>query len=149
MRRVYVDSNVFFYARIVDRLYGEPCAQVLRSLKSGAVKGALSPLVPLEVANAMRKFGLVREAAGEVRAIYSMGLEVYPLEGTDSREAAEMADETGAGPYDAAHAVVMRRYGISEIISADRVFDRFGWLKRTDPQSFKGQSASQEDKPRK
>jgi predicted nucleic acid-binding protein len=137
LARVYLDSNVFFYAKIMDRTYGRHCAEVLRSVRSGETEGSISALVPLEVANAMKKYGLAAGVADEIRAMFSLGLEVHPLEGTDSREVADVVGETGASPYDCAHAVVMKRYGIEEIVSADRDFDRFDWVRRIDPGSFR------------
>ena len=137
MRRVFLDSNVFFYAKAMDRVYGRPCAEVLKSVASGETKGSISALVPLEVANAMRKFGLGRRVRDEVKAMFSLGLEVHPLEASDSLEAVDVAGETGASPYDCAHAVVMRRYGIKDIVSADRDFERFGWVERVDPKAFR------------
>ncbi len=139
MARVYLDSNVFFYARIMDRVFGRPCASVLKSVASGETKAAISTLVPLEVANAMKRYGLASGEADEIRAIFSLSLEVYPLEGPDTREAADVVEQSGASPYDCAHAVVMRRYGLKEIVSADKDFERFDWLKRIDPRSFTAQ----------
>jgi predicted nucleic acid-binding protein len=136
LARVYLDSNVFFYARIMDRGFGEACARVLRSVESGELEGSISSLVPLEVANAMTKYGLGAGVSDEIRAMFSLGLEVHPLDGTDAREVADVVGKTGASPYDCAHAVVMRRYGIREVVSADRDFDRFDWVRRIDPGSF-------------
>jgi predicted nucleic acid-binding protein len=136
---VCVDSNVFLYAKMTDRVFGRPCATVLKSVASGETKAAISTLVPLEVANAMRRYGLASGAADEIRAIFSLSLEVYPLEGADTRKAADVLEQSGVRPYDCAHAVAMRRSGLKEIVSADKDFDKFVWLKRIDPRSFAAQ----------
>jgi predicted nucleic acid-binding protein len=39
-------------------------------------------------------------------------------------------------PYDCAHAAIMKRNGLSTIVSADKEFDRVNWLKRIDPKSM-------------
>lgn len=109
---------------------------VLRGVSSGETKGSISSLVPLEVANAMVKFKKGADAPAEVNAIFSMGLEVCPVEGTDVREAAEIVQESRASPYDCTHSVIMKRYGLTEIVPADKDFDRFEWVERTDPRSF-------------
>lgn len=44
--------------------------------------------------------------------------------------------EANIGPYDCAHAAIMRRNGLKEIISADKEFDKLNWLKRLDPKSI-------------
>jgi hypothetical protein len=136
MARLFIDSNVFFYAKIMDRVFGEPCSEILGSIASGDVQASTSALVPIEVANALRKFGLAKEVADEVRAIFSLGLEVYPIDPTDVRDAAEIYADSGISPYDCVHAATMRRNGIGEIISADREFDRITWLRRLDPVSW-------------
>jgi predicted nucleic acid-binding protein len=133
MVKVYLDSNVFFYAKIMDRVFGKPCSDILRSVASGDLQACTSSLVPIEVANAMRKYGLGEDVRDEVRAIFSLGLEVYSLDPTDVQEASEVYAASGISPYDCAHAAVMKRNGLDEIVSADREFDKIPWLKRIDP----------------
>jgi len=135
MPRVYLDSNVFFYAKIMDGAFGKSCSNVLRKVASGALEASTSALAAVEVANALRKYGLAKEVTAEVRAIFSLGMEVYHLDATDVREAAEIFVEANIGPYDCAHAAIMRRNGLKEIISADKEFDKIKWLKRLDPRS--------------
>ena len=71
MAKFYIDSNVFFYAKIMDRVFGGPCSEILRSLASGTLEASTSALVPVEVANALRKYGRSKDVAQEVRAIHS------------------------------------------------------------------------------
>lgn len=124
----------------MDRVFGEPCSRVLRRIASNELEASTSALVPIEVANAMRKYGLSGEAEAEVRAIFSLGIEVFSIEPSDAREAGEILGETHMSPYDCLHAVVMRRNGLNEIISADKDFDRLRWLKRVDPRSISRRS---------
>ncbi len=136
MPKLYVDSNVFFYAKIVDRVFGRACAKVLERIATGRMEAATSALVTLEVANALRKYGLSREVTAEVRAIFSLGIDVYPVDPADARDAAEIFDDAKISPYDCAHAAIMRKNGLKEIVSADTEFDKLGWLKRLDPRSL-------------
>jgi predicted nucleic acid-binding protein len=120
-------------------LCGQSCSAVLQSVSSGRLKASISALVPLEVANALRKYRLGREVVGEVRAILSLPMEVYPVEPSDVSEGAEIYGEGEGSPYDCVHAAIMRRYGINEIVSADKDFDRIKSVKRLDPKkSFSG-----------
>ncbi len=66
-----------------------------------------------------------------------MGMEVISLDGPDIREVAEVFGDTGVSPFDCAHAILMRKHGLKEIISADKDFEKFGWVKRIDPRSFR------------
>jgi len=47
---IYMDSNVFFYAKIMDRKYGKACAKILEDVANGKIKACISPLVAIEVA---------------------------------------------------------------------------------------------------
>jgi len=133
MAKLYVDSNVFFYAKIMDRVFGKACSEILSSIALDDLRASTSALVPIEVANALRKYGLAKDVSEEVRAILSLGLEVYTLDPTDALEAAEIYAATGISPYDCLHAAVMKKNGLSEIISADKEFEKIPWLKRLDP----------------
>ncbi len=138
MVEFYIDSNVFFYARIMDRSYGRSCANVVRRVASKQLDASTSVLVPIEVANAMSKYGLAKDVPTEIHAIVSLGLEIYPIEAADASEAAEFFRETGVSPYDCLHASVIRKNGLKDIVSADKDFDKFQWLRRTDPRSIPG-----------
>jgi uncharacterized protein len=132
--KFYVDSNVFFYAKIMDKKYGESCSGIIRSIAARELDAAISSLVIIEVANALRKYGRSREVAPEVRAIASLGMETYTVDASDVQEAAEIFDLVGISPYDCLHAAIIRRYKLSQIISADKEFDKIDWLNRIDPQ---------------
>jgi len=136
MARRYVDSNVFFYAKIMDGVYGKSCSNILRIIGSGEMKASTSVLVPLEVGNAMRKYGLVKEVASEIRAIFSLGIEVHGIDASDAQEAAEIFSGVKISPYDCLHAAVMKRVGLDEIISADKEFDKLKGITRIDPRSI-------------
>ena len=138
MARAYIDSNVFFYAKIMDRVFGQSCSSVVRDIASGKLQASTSALAVIEVANALRKYGLVKDVANEVRAIFSLGLEVYSVDGPDVQEAAEICEQAGISPYDCLHAAVMKRNGLDEIVSVDREFDKITWLRRLDPKLMKG-----------
>ena len=132
MATLYIDSNVFFYAKIMDRVFGEPCSRILTDVSSGNLQASTSALVPIEVANALRKYGLAKDIVAEVQAISSVGLEIYTLDLTDMLEAAEIYGATGISPYDCLHAAVMKKDGLNEIIFADTEFKKVPRMKRPD-----------------
>ena len=135
MARPFVDSNVFFYARIMDGVYGKSCATLLRSIATEKLVASTSALVPIEVCNSMRKYGLAADVGAEMRAIFSLGIEIYGIDASDAQEAAEIFESARINPYDCLHAAVMRRMGLSEIISADKEFDKISWINRIDPRT--------------
>ena len=57
---IYIDSNIFFYAKIMDKKYGEACASIIEKIGKG-IKASISSLVILEAANALKKYGMEKE----------------------------------------------------------------------------------------
>ncbi len=106
-------------------------------MSQGSLSGATSSLVVIEVANALRKLGRSREVSNEVDAIYSLGIPVYELLNSDVRLAVELFGISKAGPYDCVHAAIMRRTGVSSIISTDPEFDTIPGIKRLDPLKYR------------
>ncbi|BBD73426.1 hypothetical protein HS1genome_1815 [Sulfodiicoccus acidiphilus] len=122
MRRdelLFVDSNVFFYAKVGDRRYGECCARVISALYAGRLKGVVDTLVLLEVGNSLRKFNV--DFKSPVEAILSLPLTVYTPSVDDVVEGIAVGKERGMSPYDALHAVVAEKLG-AKVLSADSDF---------------------------
>jgi len=103
----------------------------------GRIEAVTSVLVVVEVANALRKYGLGKEAKKVTDAIFSLDIPIYEVDSSDVRIAMGFFDEFGISPYDCVHASVMKRVGAQNIISADKDFDKVGWIKRLDPKSYR------------
>lgn len=129
----FIDSNVFFYAKIFDREYGDACARVLGKIEEGELGAATSSLVVVELANALRKYGLSDEVKDVVDAVFSLDIRVFEVDSMDVRTAARIYDEFRVSPYDCVHVAVMKKAGTVEIISADKDFDKIEWIRRRDP----------------
>ena len=129
----FIDSNVFFYAKIFDREYGDACAKILDKIVKGELEVITSTLIAIELANALRKFGLGNEVKEVIDAVFSLDIRVFEVDSLDVRNAARIYDEFRISPYDCVHAAVMRKAGIVDIISADKDFDKIDWIKRRDP----------------
>lgn len=129
----YIDSNIFFYAKIMDRKYGSACAKILKKIYEGEIKAATSTLTILEVANTLRKFSLEKKVYDEIRAILSLPLTILPLTLPIIHETLKIYKETKISPYDCAHAATMKNLKIKHIISADTDFGKIKWIERKDP----------------
>lgn len=129
----FIDSNVFFYAKMLDRKYGDACAKVLDKIVRGELEAVTSTLVVIELANALRKYGLSDEVKDVVNAVFSLDIGVFEVDSFDVRTAAGIFNEFRISPYDCVHAAVMRKARIVDIISADKDFDKIAWIKRLDP----------------
>ena len=132
----FLDSNIFVNAKIHDRKYGQSCASIITDLTRGRLLAATSTLALVEVSNALRKLGLARELAQELNAIYSTGITVTELLNVDVRLMAELFQASGVGPYDCAHAAIMKRIGLDKIISTDPHFESIPGIKRLDPLKY-------------
>ncbi|MHB8565769.1 MAG: type II toxin-antitoxin system VapC family toxin [Nitrososphaerales archaeon] len=128
-----MDSNVFFYAKIADKKYGESCSNILRELSDGVMRATTSVLTLVEVANAMRKFGLSKDVSSEIHAILSLDVTIHSIDNGDVQESIDIFDKSKISPYDCVHAAVMKRLNIKKIYSADAEFDRIDWITRIDP----------------
>ena len=129
----FVDSNVFFYAIVSDVRYGQACSSIVRDIADGKIEAAISSLVVIEVANALHRYGKSDLAEGCVDAMCSLPIVIEAVDVVIAREATRISYQAGISPYDSVHVAVMRRLGISEIVSADTDFDRVNGIKRLDP----------------
>lgn len=133
MAAYFIDSNVFFYSKIMDREYGVSCAKILDKIAKSKLEASTSVLIIIELANALRKYGLSNEVKDVVDAVFSLNISVYEVDTLDVRNAVAIFNEFKISPYDCTHAAVMKRIGVTNIISADKDFDRVPWIKRLDP----------------
>jgi len=132
----FVDSNIFFYAKIMDGEYGAACAEVLRRIEDRRILAATSTLVVLEVANSLRKFGLTKQVKDVVDSIFSLELRILEMSGFDVRNAIQISQRLNISAYDCAHVAVMQHAKIGKIVSADKDFDRVPGIRRKDPKTF-------------
>ena len=131
-RKVFIDSNVFFYSIIGDSKYGKACSKILLDVSERKIEAFISPLILLEVANSLRKFR-VSSIRDRIRAIISLPIHVVDLNRLDIYEGVELAERYNLSPYDATHVVVASRIGVQYILSADKDFDKVAEVNRIDP----------------
>ena len=135
-KKAFIDSNIFFYSIIMDREYGEHCAAILRGIHEGRLRAYISPLILLEVANALRKFH-IEQFHIKIKAIVSLPISLIEIETEDILDAIEFADKYDISPYDASHVIAMKKAKIDIIISADKDFDKVDIITRIDPKKLR------------
>ncbi len=135
-KKVFIDSNVFFYSIIMDREYGRYCAEILRDIYNGNFLAYVSSIILLEVANALKKFR-IEDIQTKIKAIVSLPISLIEVETKDILDAIDLANKYDISPYDATHIIAMRKAKIETIISADKDFDRVNLIKRIDPRNYK------------
>jgi len=132
----FVDSNIFFYAKIMDKEYGEACARIMNMIVKGDFKAATSSLAIIELANALRKYGLSNEVTEVVNAVFSLDIQILQVDPLDVRYAIEIFDRFNISPYDCTHAAIMKKAETDKIITADKDFEKIMWIKRIDPKNL-------------
>ncbi len=135
-RKVFIDSNIFFYSIIMDKKYGKYCADIIRDVYNGCLRAYISSLILLEVANALRKFRVV-DLPMKIKAVLSLPISLIEIDSKDILDAIDLAGKYNISPYDAAHIIAMRKMEINTIISADKDFDNVEYIKRLDPKEYK------------
>ncbi|RLE61644.1 MAG: type II toxin-antitoxin system VapC family toxin [Thermoprotei archaeon] len=119
----------------MDRKYGESCAKVVKMIHAKDIRAVISSIIILEVANALRKYG-IPDIYRRIKGILSLPLRVVDVTINDTLRAIELSEIYRISPYDALHVVVMNREGLRNIVSADRDFDRIDLVTRVDPKSL-------------
>ena len=131
-RKLYIDSNVFFYSIIMDREYGKCCARIIEDAAEGKIKAYSSVLTILEAANALKRFKIPDLDAKTV-AIASV-VEIVDFSIEHVLKAVEIAKMKDISPYDALHYIIAKEC-CDAIVSADKDFDRLD-IKRIDPKEY-------------
>ena len=133
---VFVDSNVYFYARNHDRVFGEACDSVLADVADGRLDAYSSVLAIAEAANAVRKVGKPAEMYEMASAITSLPVTLVDLTQAIAADGSRRAVAARGDPYDGAHVASAVSLGIRTIISTDTDMDRFEGISRLDPRDY-------------
>jgi len=132
----FIDSNIFFYAKIMDKEYGKDCARILNAIAKGELKAVTSSLTIIELANALRKYGLSNDVKKVVDAVFSLEIQIFTVEPIDVRYAAEIFEKFRISPYDCTHVAIMKKAETDKILSADKEFEKISYIKRVNPKDF-------------
>jgi predicted nucleic acid-binding protein len=135
MTEVFVDTNVLLRHVLQDHRDHSPRATAfLLKVQSGQVEAESSSSVVAEAVFTMertykRAKADIRDALGEL-----ISLPTLLLPGKEMvLEALEIYAGRNISYIDAYHAALLRRRGISTIVSFDPDFDRVPWLTRVEP----------------
>lgn len=133
---VFVDANIAIYAAGAPSPLKEPCRRIVEAVGNTSGMFVTSAEVLQEVLHVSRR-GQHPQRRATIFSEFAaaMGSAVLPVERADVVLAAELSDQYGPGPStrDLIHAAVMRRHGLSRVVTADRHFDGFADMERLDP----------------
>jgi predicted nucleic acid-binding protein len=136
MRRIFLDANIPIYAAGRDHPLKAPCSHILRLAADHPERFLTDAEVAQELLHFYLARGTILQGVEVVLAFTTLlAGRIEPVRAEDVVLACHLAVERGAGlsARDLLHAAVMRRLGVTHIISADRGFDRLPFLHRLDP----------------
>ncbi len=134
----FIDSSVFLYAYLKPRKRApksiialkEKAKEIIKRINSGE-EVATSIVHLSEIANILEARGNIMVSLEIVEAILSKdNIHIYPVDLVDYTEALEVARKYVIGLNDAVAVLLMKRYGIKEIYSYDKDFDKIEWITR-------------------
>ncbi len=130
---MFLDANIFIYARARGSTNAPACATLLRDITLGSQHATTSWLVVNEVVNFYVRDGQLEAALKAFDAIRGLpNLEILPL---DARSGAHLAYYLRAGllTSDASHAAAMKAHQIGVLCSYDKGFDKIEGIRRVEP----------------
>jgi len=144
---VFLDVNVPMYAAGGAHPYREACVWVLTQVAEGQLQAAIDSEIIQEI---LYRYGelqrwdiavtLATNLLDLVPTVYSVGLDDVHL----AIELFEQYAPQGVKARDLVHVAVMRRHGLTRVISADRHFDQVAGIERLDPEDLWLEAPSRE-----
>jgi len=146
----FVDSNIFYYHLLQDRVYGSRATRILRRIRDGEAAAisviVLSELVSLfefrmlqtrkrEDVSQKERERIAERFEKSISDLHDLVTKLVHLEKLDctwddALKAFTYRSEYKLGFNDATNLAVMERNEISNIYSFDKAFDKVPWLKR-------------------
>jgi len=136
---LFLDANIFMYAAGKSHSYKNPCLHILKDVETQALASAVDTEILQELLYRYTHIGLADKGIQLCNDILRYPLKILPVMEADMRLEIDLFDEhqkKGVKPRDTIHAAIMKNNGITKIISADKDFDNFDFLARTDPKDY-------------
>ena len=116
----FLDANVVLYAVGRPSAYTEPCRQVLAAIGRGTCSGVVDVNIIQEILHVAVRKGRLEAGLAAIDALLDI-VAVLPVEAADLPAMLDLARSVpGLDAQDALHLAVMRRHGITHLITADR-----------------------------
>jgi len=127
---LYVDANIFIFARFSLEKEGIAARAFLEKIKNGLF-AVTSTLTIDEVMWVIKKNGKNHQLREIIEDIYDIqNLEIVELPVDVPLKAIDVIERFNLKPRDAFHVATMEHFRIKEIASEDADFDKIPWVKR-------------------
>ncbi len=135
----YLDTNIIIYTIENHPKYGERCKRILEDVQSEKLKVSCSVLVLAELLNVLKKLNKVLSGQGikelaiedNVEAVLSLPISWIDLDFLIIERASTYTFDISGIDY--VHVASMETDSITEILSADKEFDKVPMISRIDP----------------
>jgi uncharacterized protein len=132
--RYFIDANVFIYAVGRDSEYQGACSDIIVAIGDDRLGALTDAEMVQELIHRYHRRGRLGEAAFVIRRLMAVIPEIQPVLPDDVQLALELAlAHPQLSASDAVHYAVMRRVGVSHIITADKHFAGLPAVVRVDP----------------
>ncbi len=134
---IFLDANVFMYAAGKAHPFKQPCQQILQAVEAEQLPAATNVEVLQELLYRYSHIQLLDKGIQLCRYILEYPLTILPVTPADMTFALGLLSQTqDLPPRDAIHAATMQTNTITQILSADKHFDRIAGIQRLDPLTF-------------
>lgn len=129
---IYLDANLFVLGQFDNTQKGVSARRLMQEIVDGKLPPAITSALTLdEVMWAVIKNKRQADLRSVITAAYTIpNLTIKDVGASVPLVALNLIDECGLRPRDAFHAAIMKIFGITEIVSDDRDFDKVKWIKR-------------------
>ncbi|MFO7680585.1 MAG: type II toxin-antitoxin system VapC family toxin [Chloroflexota bacterium] len=136
---IFLDANIFMYAAGKPHEYKQPCREILQAVEAKQLTAATNTEVLQEILYRYHHVQLPDKGIQLCRYILEYPLTILPVTPADITNALELLSQnqnSGLKPRDALHAATMQNNNVTQILSADKHFDRITGIQRLDPLTF-------------
>lgn len=134
---IFLDANIFMYAAGKPHAFKQPCQEILQAVEANQLLAATNVEVMQELLYRYHHIKLLDRGIQLCRYILDYPLIILPVAPADIAFALEVLSQNqGLPPRDAIHVATMQNNNITQILSADKHFDRIKDIQRLDPLTF-------------
>lgn len=131
---IFLDANIFMYAAGKPHAFKQPCQQILQAVEAKQLAAATNIEVMQELLYRYHHIKLLDKGLLLCRYILDYPLTILPV--TPADISLVLSQTKALPPRDAIHAATMQNNNITQILSADKHFDRIEGVQRLDPLTF-------------
>lgn len=139
---IFIDTNVFIYARGKEHSYKKSCAEVILKIASGEFQKKWgNPVIDTEVLQELlyRYFYIkdLKTGINVCKDIILLEIETLKVDLKDVNKSLELAEEyNNIPPRDLIHCAVMLNNKIKKIITVDKHFKKIKEIETTNPKDI-------------